>query len=612
MATVENKIFGGPIKYDVAKKITEQMQKNIFRIKLYNDKDNKMSKGFFCKIPDKIKKNLSKVLITTKEIINEVFLKEENKDIIIYTKQEPKRMNLNNRNIYEYKDIFSLIEIKEEDGIKEFFDIETIDTNDQDIGKYYNNKNIYMIQNQNEDLFLSFGLFENIDKNENNSFYHTCPTITGSSGSPILNLENYKIIGIHMPNNSKKNRGIFFNFFNETKQIQIFDKQKTNEVAYESKSRKRSVINLKFKFINGTDLSHKKGFKNFNLPESSRLNSIIQMLTSMKEIYDFIDSNIGGDNKKDKFNNFSHIYVLTSFLSKAHKEIYQIEKSENPSLKEMNTIIKFLSQDKTIKSTYDYFLFILNELHEELISYKDNFPRSEKLISFESPFNDLENSKNTFFHYYKQQYSKSIISDLFNWILRKNKTCNHCKNISYSFQAFPLISFNLDLMTENNEGNGNIDLPTCFDIYFSYNKANNDCKEKCNKCSKDSGFSLTYTLEQYPKYFIIVINKEKPNTKLLYSEELELSLKKDNQCLIKKYKLISIIFKDCKSTNNYYYVVKNKEEEKEGSIFEEWISFKDEKVHISEFDKIINFERFEEVYNPLNVKILLYKDITGN
>ena len=35
MATVENQIFGGPIKYDVAKKITEQMQKNIFRIKLY-------------------------------------------------------------------------------------------------------------------------------------------------------------------------------------------------------------------------------------------------------------------------------------------------------------------------------------------------------------------------------------------------------------------------------------------------------------------------------------------------------------------------------------------------------------------------------------------------
>ena len=216
MAKEENQIFGpfGPIKYDVTKKITEQMQKNICRIKLNNDKANKMSKGFFCKIPNK--DNLSKVLITTKEIINEVFLKEENKDIIIYTKQEPKRMNLNNRNIYEYKDIFSLIEIKDEDGIKEFFDIETIKADGKDIEKYYNKK-IYMIQNQNEDLFLSFGLFENIDKNENNSFYHTCPTITGSSGSPILNLENYKIIGIHMPNNSKKNRGIFFNFFTYAK-----------------------------------------------------------------------------------------------------------------------------------------------------------------------------------------------------------------------------------------------------------------------------------------------------------------------------------------------------------------------------------------------------------
>ena len=168
-------------------------------------------------------------------------------------------------------------------------------------------------------------------------------------------------------------------------------------------------------------------------------------------------------------------------------------------------------------------------------------------------------------------------------------------------------------MTGNNEGNVNIDLPSCFKIYFSYNNTNNDCKEKCNKCSKDSGFSLTYTLEQSPKYFIIVINRDKPNIKLLYSEELELPL--DKQCLTNKYKLISIIFKDCESQNNYYYVVKNSEEEdkKDRKIIEDWISFKDENINLSEFEKDkINFERVEEVYNPLNVKILVYKDITGN
>ena len=45
MAKEENQIFGpfGPIKYDVTKKITEQMQKNICRIKLFLRLKNEIS-----------------------------------------------------------------------------------------------------------------------------------------------------------------------------------------------------------------------------------------------------------------------------------------------------------------------------------------------------------------------------------------------------------------------------------------------------------------------------------------------------------------------------------------------------------------------------------------
>jgi len=615
MVTKENSNFGpfGPISYKTTKKIIEQMQKNICIIQLNIDKEHKNGTGFFCKIHDSNKENLSKVLITTKDIINETFLKEKNKKIIIFTKEKNfKTLDLKNRNIYVYQDILSFIEIKEKDDIQEFFDLEIINTNGQK-NKQNNIKNIYMLEIKNGDIFLYFGLLKYEEINKNNYFYHTCPADAGSSGSPILNFENNNIIGIHMPDNLNKNRVIFFNFLDEIQQIQKSDVKTPNEVSCEFTSKKSSVIdNNNYELTNGFDLSYKKGFKNFNLPESSKLNSIIQMLTSIKEIYDFINKDIGGDNKEDKINKFSHIYILTSFLSKAHKEIYQGEKSKNPSLKEMNTIIKFLSQDIKIESTYDYILFILNELHEELISYKDNFPRSEKLISFESPFNNLEISKNIFFNYYEQQYSKSIISDLFNWIIIKNKTCNQCKNTTYSFQALPLISFNLDsiIATKNKEGNriNELDLPTCFNYYFSSNCINIEPKDKCINCNNNSGFSLSYTLKQSPKYFIIVVNRAK-DINLAYSEELEIPLEK--QCLKKKYKLISIIIKDCKSPNNYSYVVKNREEEKDRKIIEEWKSFKDENIRILTFDKI-KFELVEDVYDPLNVKILVYKDITGN
>ena len=41
---------------------------------------------------------------------------------------------------------------------------------------------------------MSYGLLINI---EGNDIKHTCSTENGSSGSPILNLENNKVIGIH-------------------------------------------------------------------------------------------------------------------------------------------------------------------------------------------------------------------------------------------------------------------------------------------------------------------------------------------------------------------------------------------------------------------------------
>ena len=115
-----------------------------------------------------------------------------------------------------------------------------------------------------------------------------------------------------------------------------------------------------------------------------------------------------------------------------------------------------------------------------------------------------------------------------------------------------------------------------------------------------------------PNYFVIVINKTN-FIKLFYSEELELTLEKDSKNFIKKYKLIGVVMKDLNSPNNYSYVAKNSVEEKNGKTIENWISFKDENIRKIKFEKRQdNFEQEKEVFDPLNAKILIYKDITKN
>ena len=77
---------------------------------------------------------------------------------------------------------------------------------------FYNNKSIYIIQYPNCDkASVSYGIMNNImDYNIN----HYCCTESGSSGSPIMNLLNNKIIGIHKEASMKFkiNRGTFIKY----------------------------------------------------------------------------------------------------------------------------------------------------------------------------------------------------------------------------------------------------------------------------------------------------------------------------------------------------------------------------------------------------------------
>jgi len=611
MAETPNTDCFNPITYEASKKILDQMSKSIVKININND-DKKYGTGFLCKFSTQKYPNL-RVLITNNHIINDNFFNQKDMSINIKTRdmEPPKFMDLSKRRIYRSK-LFdlTLIEIFEDtDKLKDFFEIDEIQKKGDD---KYNKNPIYTIFNNEKDLLLSFGNIKKIEHKENYSiFRHSCKCIGGSSGSPILNFNNNKIIGIQR-SDGNADIGVFLDFSRDI--LYEYD-IKTKKSSLNMLNTSSTGIFSSIIYTNGFDLSLKKGFINFGLVESSRLNAIIQMLTSIKEIYELMDN---GEYNNNKINKFNHIFILTSFFYKAFIEVYQIgDLKKNPSLKEMDIILKYLNNnlnkdlDINKVSTSECLLFILGQLHEELLSYPDNIPRQDNLVSFGNNFGEINTSKNEFYYYYNQTYSKTIISNLFNWIRRAKRTCNICNQSSYSFQAYPLIVFDLDHIVQyilQSKKQINLDLYNCFKIN-SLIKYNNNVNDTCPLCKKMGGSNINYSLQTSPQYFIIVINKNKPIS-LSYKEELELPIDENSDLHYRKYKLIGVIMRE---DNQFSCVMKNSEYENDGKIIENWIEFNDEKVNDIIFGQgKNNSEEEEKIFRPIKAKVLIYRGMSAN
>ena len=615
-----------PISFEQTKKILEQMENYICKIII--DKDTKGT-GFLCKIPLHGDNKLTPVLITNNNVINDNMLARK-KDIIIElfctSSKKQKKLNLSNRTAYNNKKLgISIIEIVNKDGFKNINMFEL----DEDMlsGKTdkFIDKSIYMIHSNQETLYVSYGKVNDNRKNQSHNFLHTCYAFNGSSGSPILNLENNKIIGIHSSTNANINEGFFLNFSASKENLNKTHKEfkkpefKTIIKDYESAkgmAAKTSSKDIKFENLLGLSIETKRGFYNYGTPGSSKLNSLIQILTSIKEIHDDLRySKYDEKSKQEIINKYNNIYVFTSFFLKALNEIYKNGKQdEHVSLKQMDILLKFIDKDLTNKSIYDYLMIILELLHQEFLSYPNNIPCQDKLISFNSPYGQFENSKNIFYNYYNNEYKKSKISDLFNWIRREKKICNKCNKYTISFQAFPILLFNLDkidnFLTQYNLYNTNnpekiLKLDECFQVYSLQNDIKNN-QEKCEFCQAVGSLYSNYSFQTSPKYLFIIINRIK-KIKLAFSQELKLQKDEGSDLKYTKYKLAGVIIKE--ENNNYSCVLKQNEYENErGTIIEEWKKFYDENAISIKFDKESSAS-INQIFDPLNAEILIYKGI---
>ena len=297
----ESILIGYPkvITYECTKKILEQMEKSISKIKIGKEQGT----GFFCKIPFPDKNHLLPVFITNNHVLNEELLYKKDSKILINIKEEKKQreINLNDRMKYTNKDYdITIVEIKEKDNISNYLKldnniIEDI-ISDDDNNNNFIDKTIYIIQYPEGELSVSYGILENIYIDKKYNFNHKCSTKAGSSGSPILNLNN-KLIGIHKEGvYNKFNKGTFLSY-----PIKEFIKSNYN-----------TNNNIEELNITSEDLNEKL-FKEFKIKYNLTIKN-----TSI-EVLDFSDIIIGNEGFKDltkiNFRELKELYFLRSNIS---------------------------------------------------------------------------------------------------------------------------------------------------------------------------------------------------------------------------------------------------------------------------------------------------------
>ena len=205
-------------------------------------KDGSKGTGFFCKIPFPNNNHLLPVLITNNHVMNELYLNFAKSFIIKQNENEFKEILLGNRLKYTNKEYdITIIEVKEKkDGINEFLDIDENIINEESNISYLN-ESIYILQYPNDEKLVSYGILKDIIENEQYNFNHLCCTYSGSSGSPILNLINNKVIGIHKEaNKNNYNRGLFLNY-------PIKDFIKNNKSVLSNNNHRSNIINSRYK-----------------------------------------------------------------------------------------------------------------------------------------------------------------------------------------------------------------------------------------------------------------------------------------------------------------------------------------------------------------------------
>ena len=287
-AIKKNKYSIDSVDIDNIKIIEKQMKHCICRIK----NGDKIYNGFFCNI-EQNKENKIRGLFTSYDIINDKDIKEKkNLELFFNNNKEYKLVKLdNNRKIYSDKNQgIRIFIIQNNDNINN--DKNYLDLDDGLFKKNisYNNKSIYIIQNQKGNkASVTFG---NIREINDSKISHICKVLNNSEDSPILNLSNNKVIGIQNNNGGLFLRAIIQDLNNA--KLKINNKEIENLVNKNNIIQKRDSLYIlgKKKYKNKTKYIFEKSIEIKLLSKKKIDNSFIKPSQKKKYIIPNNNNNI--------------------------------------------------------------------------------------------------------------------------------------------------------------------------------------------------------------------------------------------------------------------------------------------------------------------------------
>ena len=325
-----------PVDIEGTKLILFQMENCI--CKIIKDNGTKGT-GFFCKIPFSDKNNLLNVLITNNHILNEKDI-ENNKIIklIMYNQNQKieKRIKIDDsrKKYTNINDDITIIEIKSnKDDIYNFLEIE-----DEILELEYKRKSIYILHHPENKQLVSYGLVDDII--EGKEINHYCNTKHGSSGSPILSLESYKVIGVHKWGSNKSD--IKINYGTLIKYI-------INEFNNKYKSEKRNKISeFKIEKNKSKEKIRFKAYSNFgkNIIDKNK-NERERFKNDLKSNLNKIYSRVQVIFQSNEFNNLDEKEFLNKFKNENDEDFKELK-----YLKEIHTDV-LMSGCKLSKNLLD-------------------------------------------------------------------------------------------------------------------------------------------------------------------------------------------------------------------------------------------------------------------
>ena len=390
----------GAITLEQTQNILNQMKNSI--CKIFVEEGRGFGTGFFCRIPFPDSLNFLPVLITCHHILGEKDILNGQK--IIFTLNDDKitySILINNERKTYTNEMYNItiIEILKKDGLdsKSFLDLDIGITSDKVENKYIKEE-VYLIGYNKENMLYSLGLIRTIQ--DKYRIIHSCSSGPGTSGSPILNLKNYRVIGVHIGANTKNRFNIALliieaiNDFNNS----IKGKNKLNNII-EDKKEYSEIIRLRKEYENSINEINKlkKELEKERLKneELAKRNEELEKLIKISNL-----------NKGDKSIN-NNITELLQEIKLKNEEISQLKelKSRYPfellNGEKLISVI-FTSIDQKIhysiicKNT-DIFSKIEKELYDEYPEYgeEENYfmANGKKIIKHKTlDYNKIHNS----------------------------------------------------------------------------------------------------------------------------------------------------------------------------------------------------------------------------